>query len=302
MSDGVQLDIFESETARSLLDQLLTDSRLYTQSKDYKELLDFVARMRNFAPFNAMLLQIQKPGLRFAASEFDWRQRFQRKPKDGSRPLLILWPFGPVALVYDVLDTEGAPLPRDVFSFYAKGPVDVAKIASFADRLKRKNIEWLSVDAGDNRAGSIRVVKRAVDDKEATQYRMHVNRNHEPPIQFTTIVHEVGHLFLGHLGLDKKLNVPDRRSLEHRQRELEAESVAYLVCSRNGVNSASETYLQHYVDEHTKVDDIDVYQVMRAAGQVETTLGLAAQTKFHPPTTSRKKSEKTRSALDTTGS
>src|SRR3954447_25115351 len=77
MSDGVQLYIFENETARSLLDQLLTDSRLYTQSKDYKELLDFVARMRNFAPFNAMLLQIQKPGLRFAASEFDWEQRFR---------------------------------------------------------------------------------------------------------------------------------------------------------------------------------------------------------------------------------
>lgn len=33
-----------------MLDQLLTDSRLYTQSKDYKELLDFVVRLRNFAP------------------------------------------------------------------------------------------------------------------------------------------------------------------------------------------------------------------------------------------------------------
>src|SRR2546423_13910885 len=42
-------DLFENETARSLLDQLLTDSRLYTQSKDYKALLDFVVRLRNFA-------------------------------------------------------------------------------------------------------------------------------------------------------------------------------------------------------------------------------------------------------------
>jgi hypothetical protein len=56
-----QQDFFETEAARSLLDQLLTDSRLYTQSKDYKELLDFVVRLRNFAPFNAMLLQVQKP-------------------------------------------------------------------------------------------------------------------------------------------------------------------------------------------------------------------------------------------------
>lgn len=44
----------ENENVRSLLDQLLTDSKLYTQSEGYKKLLDFVVRLRNFAPFNAM--------------------------------------------------------------------------------------------------------------------------------------------------------------------------------------------------------------------------------------------------------
>ena len=33
-----QEDLVETEEARSLLDKLLTDSRLYTKSKDYKEL------------------------------------------------------------------------------------------------------------------------------------------------------------------------------------------------------------------------------------------------------------------------
>ena len=79
-----QQDLFETEAARSLLDQLLTDSRLYTNSKDYKDLLDFVIRLRNLAPFNAMLLQVQKLGLRFAASARDWRERFGRKPKGGA--------------------------------------------------------------------------------------------------------------------------------------------------------------------------------------------------------------------------
>src|SRR5918993_3198275 len=96
-----QQELFEPETARALLDQLLTDSRLYTQTKDYKELLEFVVRLRNFAPFNAMLLQVQKPGLSYAASARDWRERFGRTPKEEARPLIILWPFGPIALVYD---------------------------------------------------------------------------------------------------------------------------------------------------------------------------------------------------------
>jgi hypothetical protein len=256
MRDDSQPELFETEATRSLLDRLLTDSRLYTKSKDYKELLDFVARMRNFAPFNAMLLQVQKPGLRFAASAFDWEVRFGRKPKEGARPLLILWPFGPVALVYDVLDTEGAELPRDVFSFYARGRVDAGRIASFAEPLRKKNIDWCWVDAGDQRAGSIRVTKRAMDDKEATEYRIHINQNHSPATQFTTVAHELAHLFLGHLGPDKKLNIPERPRPDHRQEELEAESVAYLVCARNGVESASETYLKDYVDQMYLAGDL----------------------------------------------
>lgn len=104
----------EAEAARTLLDQLLEDSKLFKNSTDYKELLDFVICMPNFAPFNAMLLQIQKPGLRFAASAWDWKERFERTVKPDARPLLILWPFAPVALVYDLLDTEGKELPKHV--------------------------------------------------------------------------------------------------------------------------------------------------------------------------------------------
>src|ERR1039457_3742766 len=87
-------DLFESSAARSLLDQLLTDSRLYTKSKGYKELLDFVVRLRNFAPFNAMLLQVQKPGLSYAASAADeagspelWCNRHgHRRPDSAQSP------------------------------------------------------------------------------------------------------------------------------------------------------------------------------------------------------------------------
>ena len=75
MSEQTHLFPGDSEATRTLLDQLLTDSRLYTKSKDYADLLAFVVKLRNFAPFNAMLLQVQKPGLSFAASARDWRER-----------------------------------------------------------------------------------------------------------------------------------------------------------------------------------------------------------------------------------
>jgi hypothetical protein len=181
------------------------------------------------------------------------------------------------------MDTEGKPLPEDVASFFARGEIDEIKLRSFEPLLKKKSIEWCWFDAGDQKAGSIRVVQRESNDKEATQYRIHINRNHNPAVKFTTLAHELGHLFLGHLGPDRKLDVPERRALGYSQQELEAESVAYLVCERGGVKSKSQTYLSSFVNANTTVDQIDVYQVMRAAGQVEALLGLAVHTQYDRP-------------------
>ncbi len=74
------------DAERLLLADLLESSQLYHPSQDYLDLLDFVSRLCNFAPFNAMLLQIQKPGLTYAASAWDWKSRFNRDTKT-STPL-----------------------------------------------------------------------------------------------------------------------------------------------------------------------------------------------------------------------
>lgn len=59
--------------------------------------------------------------------------------------------------------------------------------------------------------------------------------------------------------------------------------MAYLVCKRNGVESKSEIYLSNFVKANTTVGHVDLYQVMRAAGQVETLLGLTSHTKYDKP-------------------
>ncbi|WP_038171287.1 ImmA/IrrE family metallo-endopeptidase [Verrucomicrobium sp. BvORR106] len=278
------LTMVDEDVARSLLDQLLEDSKLYKTSTDYFELLEFTKRLRNFAPFNAMLLHVQKPGLRYAASAYDWKERFGRSPKENARPLLILWPFGPVALVYDVQDTEGKDLPIDVDTFFARGAITAKQLSGVIEKMNRRNIDCTFFDGGDGNAGSIRVEK-APTTKEGGLYSMQLNRNHNAPVQFVTIAHELAHLFLGHLGPDRKLNIPERPRPDHAKEELEAESVAYLVCGRNGVESKSQAYLTHFVEANTTVDSLDLYQVMRAAGQIETLLGLASHTRYQKPNT-----------------
>lgn len=267
-------------TERAILDTLLHESAIYRSRADYRELLDFVVRLRNFAPFNALLLQIQKPGLLYAASGYDWADRFGRYPKDGARPLLIMWPFGPVALVYDVVDTIGNPLPHDVAAFLASGPDVTTLLGDFAVRLRRRRIDCRWIDAGDANAGSIEVASKDWDGKGSNGYRLRLNQNHSSSVQFVTLAHELAHLFLGHLGGDTRLAVPDRGLLDHSRCELEAESVAYLVSRRNGIHSRSHVYLSRFVESGMTTDQLDLYQIMRAAGQIEAVLGLSRTTKF----------------------
>lgn len=260
---------------RALLDTLLAESRLYRTGSAYRELLDFVARLRHFAPFNAVLLHIQKPGMQYAASAQDWQQRFGRYVKEGARPLLILWPFGPVALVYDVDDTEGARLPdRVLHPFIASGEVSDWLMRRLDEVLHRQGvtIHWLA--AGQGSAGSLSVEQHPSDPKEKTQYKIVINTNHPPPVQFATLAHELGHLFLGHLGADRHLKVSARLGLEHWQEEIEAESVAYMVCHRHGVTPNSEAYLADFAAFDSRAGRLDLYQVMRAAGQVEKFMGI----------------------------
>lgn len=267
---------------RSLLDQLLEDSRLFKSSQGYFDLLEFIARMRNFAPFNALLLQIQKPGLQFAASKHDWRERFQANVKEGARPLLILWPFGPVALVYDVVDLVGGNIPVDAHAFVAKGAITEEIITAFIGKMESRNIVVGITDSGDAEAGSIHMTASPKNEKIRGCYKIEINGNHSAPVRFVTIAHELAHLFLGHLGQDKKWGVKNRRRNEV-QKELEAESVAFLVAKRNGVESRSESYLTNYVRDNPAMDDVDFYQLTRAAGQIENLLGIAAHTRFDPP-------------------
>lgn len=272
-----------SDANRAWLAEMLEQTRLYHSSQEYLDLLDFMARLRNFSPFNALLLRIQRPGLAWAASRWDWQTRFEREVKPDARPLLILWPFGPVALVYDVVDTEGQPLPEAASQmFRATGPVTKAQMQGWVNRLGRKHILVETRDWGDAKAGEIACELPAKQDHEVSQYRLRINRNHDPNVQFASLAHELGHLFLGHLGMDQYHAIPSIDRISASTAELEAESLSYLVCKRWGVAPRADSYLVDYAKPGTEVEAIDLDRLSRAAGQVEAILGISAKTLFEP--------------------
>ncbi len=261
------------ETSQALIDQLISATKLYSSSCARKALLEFTIRFRAFAPFNAMLLHIQKPGLTYAATAEDWKSRFNRVPKSNARPLLILRTMGPVDFVWDIQDTKGDAVPCDAFAFPAFGNMTEIQFSAFLSRLRSQQIEIEVLNAGDAQAGRINLVSESDQPNGKNLYRLAYNCNHAVQTRFVTVAHELAHLYLGHMGPDRGRRVSDRKQVNRALREVEAETVAYIVAMRNGIEPRSESYLYNHIEA---LPELDFYAVTRAANAVETVLGISA--------------------------
>lgn len=65
----------------STIDHVLCRRALYRSSAAYEEMVDFMSRFRDYAPYNLMFVRVQNPSCSFFATANDWRRRFERKVK-----------------------------------------------------------------------------------------------------------------------------------------------------------------------------------------------------------------------------
>ena len=99
------------------LDELFQQVGVYRSGTNLLHLLEFIRMFPKLAPFNAMLLHIQKPGARYVLRAQEWKITFNRTIKPGATPLVTLIPFGPVKFVFDLSDTDGdQPFPEELLS------------------------------------------------------------------------------------------------------------------------------------------------------------------------------------------
>jgi hypothetical protein len=263
--------VLREESARAIVDQLIADTQLYNTAAQIKELLDFTARLRNIAPFNAMLLHIQKPGLSYAARAKEWKARFKRHIRKNARPLVILRNFGPVEFVYDILDTEGPDLPESAFSFPSAGTVPTHWMFEVQRNLHLKAIEITWMDHGDHSAGHAQCLHNYNDKNKFNIFGIGINQNHTAATQAVTLFHELAHIYLGHCGTDEKRGIKFNRPKDLALREIEAETVAYLVAKRTGLSPRSESYLKKY---QGSFHELDLHRIMKVASALEKLLDL----------------------------
>ncbi|MBL7179012.1 MAG: hypothetical protein ISS65_02235 [Desulfobacterales bacterium] len=282
---------WSEDGAKHALDELFNATYAYRDSREYMKLMRFVSRFTFYSPYNAMLIRLQRPGARFVATPTRWKRDYDRYVKPNANPIVILQPMGPVMFVFDVSDTEpgpdASPIPIDIDRpFEPQRGIIGDELKMTIESAKRDGIRIHRRETGSQYAGSIQAVSKPHlpklkfyigKDKGGiprykkipVQYELLFSKKLSPEARYTTLVHELAHLYCGHLGTPNKKWWPDRLGLSHAEAEFEAESVTYLVCARVGIENPSAAYLSGYVKTNEKLPKISLECVMKAAGLIE---------------------------------
>jgi hypothetical protein len=263
--ESEQTDLFSLVRGRNdeikALDQLFLRSLKYRNSKTYFELLQFINRLPGLSPFNAFLIHMQYPGAQFVASAKKWERDYGRTVKRDALPFVILVPFGPVEFVYDIADTEGPDLPRRILDpFEAIGRLDKDAYDLTVMNCKRHNIPVFESDLGSGFGG---YAQRRLGD-----FSISVNKNHLLNVRYASLTHELGHIYAGHVGTTDETWWPDRSGLPKEIKEIEAESISFLVCRRIGIETNAEEYLAGYVAAHEEMPLFSLDTVLTVPGYI----------------------------------
>jgi hypothetical protein len=280
--------------------QLIKQALETPTPEEFVKFLDFTTKFRRLSVWNAYMARIQRPGAHVIATEREW-QSVGRYVLPDAVPIMILWPFRPIRLVYELEDT-GPPYSRDSISdpFAVQGDFQPKVLSNLTSNLKKQRRFKIIVETrrhGSLRAGTVATQgtiwnlqneeigkiarQNATSESQTTQngipaFRVTVNERLADPERFVTIAHELAHIFCGHLGGcvsrgnkgQDESGWPDRRGLGKHEREIEAEATAFHVASRAGLVTGSAAYLAPHV-RGANLTKISVETVVRAAARIE---------------------------------
>jgi len=266
VDDALRGDTKPAQEHKSTLDDLARKSIAYRNSTAFREMIEFVAKFREYAPYNNMLVKIQNPSCGFYATERDWRRRFDRRVVDDAKPMLILAPMHPVMLVYDLDSTDGPPLPEKLKTFaQTEGDFDPKVIGRTLENAERDKILVQFKTLSSTNAG---VATTRLSD---SRYKMRIviHNKLDEGSRYSVLCHELAHIYLGHLGTDKDNWWPCRINLTHSTVEIEAEAVSYIVTLRAGLKSPSDSYLSSHLRGDGVPDSVSLELISKVAGKLE---------------------------------
>ena len=254
-----------AQQVREITDKLEQGIKELFESERFKEYLRTMSKFYNYSFNNTLLIAMQKPEATYVAGYTSWQRNFDRQVMKGEKGIKILAPapykaqeerekIDPatqkpvigadgktitetvevlrpafkVVSVFDVSQTDGKELP-DIIVDELKGTVK--NYEAFFEALKQESPVPISFE---DIPGGAKGFFSPVESRIAIQEGM-------SEIQTVkTAIHEIAHAKLHAVKPDEKA-APEEKKDRHTK-EVEAESVAYTVCQRYGIETSDYSF------------------------------------------------------------
>lgn len=254
-----------AQQVREITDKLEQGIKELFESERFKEYLRTMSKFYNYSFNNTLLIAMQKPEATYVAGYTSWQRNFDRQVMKGEKGIKILAPapykaqeerekIDPVTQkpvigadgktvtetvevlrpafkvvsVFDVSQTDGKELP-DIIVDELKGTVE--NYEAFFDALKQESPVPVSFE---DIPGGAKGFFSPVESRIAIQEGM-------SEIQTVkTAIHEIAHAKLHAFKQDEQAAPEDKK--DRHTKEVEAESVAYTVCQRYGIETSDYSF------------------------------------------------------------
>lgn len=226
-----------------LTELLQTGLEKYATSEKYRDLLHVMSLFHNYSANNCLLIALQCPHASYVAGYTSWRNNFHRQVKKGEKAIRIISPIKykkkneedeeeerigfKSASVFDISSTYQIPDMEPV----QIGVSDLqGHIENYKDFLHAfQSVSPVPVDFrlfdGDAR-GYYSDTEKIIVVQDGMTERQSVK----------TLIHEIAHAML-----HTKEQLQECKK-DRKQKELEAESVAYIVCEHYGFDSEDYSF------------------------------------------------------------
>ena len=254
-----------AQQVREITDKLEQGIKELFESERFKEYLRTMSKFYNYSFNNTLLIAMQKPDATLIAGYTSWQRNFARHVLKGEKGIKILAPapykatmemekIDPqtqkpildadgkpvtetvevmrpafkVVSVFDVSQTDGKELP-DIVVDELTGSVE--NYAAFFEALTQ--ISPVPI-AFEDISGGAKGYYHLEDRRIAIQKGMSEIQT------IKTAIHEIAHAKLHAINPDEKAAPEDRK--DRHTKEVEAESVAYTVCQRYGIETSDYSF------------------------------------------------------------
>ena len=254
----------QKEKVQELTERLEQGVKEVFESGAYENYLKVMSKFHRYSFRNTILIWMQKPDATHVAGYDAWKKDFNRQVKKGEKGIRIFAPTEykvkvekqkidqetnlpmvagegkpvmetvkekrngfMVTTVFDVSQTEGEPLPELVKSLNSK----VENYEAFVTAIERVSpvpivFEQIGVSDGYY---------------SLHEEKIHIDEDLGPTQTILTMIHEIAHAKLHNLEARQK-EAAEGIEKDRRTIEVEAESIAYVVCQRYGIQTGDNSF------------------------------------------------------------